>query len=137
MGSDYEVLKKYEESQHGSVEMVADDAVYTLMATGQQWRGKDEIMGMLNYFYRVAFTAHAVTKKMFAGEGYGCIEAEFTGTHTGEFAGMPATGKTVNVPLAVIYEIGGGKITAGHIYFEMPALMAQLEMPQSSQAAAD
>ena len=74
---------------------------------------------------------------MFAGQGYGCLEADFVGTHTGEFDGMPATGKTVKVPMAVIYELRSGMITAGHIYFDMLVLMAQIGAPQSTQAAAD
>jgi predicted ester cyclase len=44
----------------------------------------------------------------------------------GEFAGIPATGKNVSVPLCVVYDLENDQIKRGRVYFEMPALMQQL-----------
>lgn len=54
------------------------------------------------------------------------LEGEFVGRHIGEFAGIPPTNKTARVPLCVVYDIEGAKIKRARVYFEMPALMAQL-----------
>jgi predicted ester cyclase len=48
------------------------------------------------------------------------------GTHLGEFAGVPATGRQVRVPLAVAYDLEAGRITRGRVYFEIPAFLAQV-----------
>jgi predicted ester cyclase len=48
------------------------------------------------------------------------------GKHIGEFAGVPATHKDVRIPLCVVYDLDNGMITHGRIYFEVPALMAQI-----------
>ena len=34
------------------------------------------------------------------------------GTHRGEFAGVPATGRTVRVPITVIHQVRGGRLVA-------------------------
>lgn len=83
-------------------------------------------MGMLTYFYRVAFDATATTRTILFGEQNAMIESDFVGKHIGEFAGIPATGKNVSVPLCVVYDLEDDQIKRGRVYFEMPALMQQL-----------
>jgi steroid delta-isomerase-like uncharacterized protein len=121
-----DVMMRYFNSQHGDVSMMAEDVVFTIMATGDQHHGRDNVLGMLNYFYHVAFDATATTRTMLFGEHNAMIEADFVGKHIGEFAGMPATGKDVKVPLCVVYDLENNQIKHGRVYFEMPALMQQL-----------
>jgi predicted ester cyclase len=83
-------------------------------------------MGMLNYFYHVAFDATATTRTMLFGESNAMVEGDFVGKHIGEFAGIPATGKDVRVPLCVVYDLENDQIKHGRVYFEMPALLQQL-----------
>ncbi len=54
------------------------------------------------------------------------IEWMFTAVHKGEFGGIPATGRTVNVPGCSVYTVEGRQITRGNIYFNNPTLMQQL-----------
>lgn len=65
-------------------------------------------------------------KNLLTDEGKAAIEADFVGTHTGEFAGIPATGRLVRVPYAVIYDLHGDQISALRIYFPMSQLIDQL-----------
>ena len=122
-------MTRYFNSEHGDVSMMADDVVFTIMATGQAHRGRDGVMGMLNYFYHVAFDATAETRVALFGEQNAMVEGDFVGKHTGEFAGIPATGKNVRVPICVVYDLANDQITRGRVYFEMPALLQQLGVP--------
>ncbi len=126
-----EVMNQYFDSEHSSVRAMAEDVVFTIMATGQQHRGPEGVMQMLNYFYRVAFDATAETKNVIIADGQAVIEGDFVGRHIGEFAGIPATHKDVRVPIAVIYDLENDKITQGRVYFELPALMQQLGVGMS------
>ena len=54
------------------------------------------------------------------------IEADFVGTHTGEFAGVQATGRTVRVPYSVVYDLRGDKIARLRMYFPVSLLVEQL-----------
>jgi steroid delta-isomerase-like uncharacterized protein len=119
-------MMRYFNSEHGDVSMMAEDAVFTIMATGQEHRGREGVMGMLTYFYHVAFDATATTRTVIFGEQNAMIEGEFVGKHIGEFAGIPATGKNVSVPICVVYDLEDDQIKRGRVYFEMPALMQQL-----------
>lgn len=129
-----ETMLRYFNSEHSDVSMMADDVVFTVMATGQEHQGRDAVLGMLNYFYHVAFDATATTRTMLFGENNAMVEANFVGKHIGEFAGIPATGKDVNVPLCVVYDLVDDQIKHGRIYFEMPALFQQLGVSMSQTA---
>jgi steroid delta-isomerase-like uncharacterized protein len=129
-----ETMMRYFNSEHGDVSMMADDVVFTVMATGQEHQGRDGVLGMLNYFYHVAFDATAITRTTLFGENNAMVEGEFVGRHIGEFAGIPATGKDVRVPLCVVYDLENDQIKRGRIYFETPALLQQLGV-QMGQAA--
>lgn len=120
------VMTRYFDSEHSDVSDMADDVVFTIMATGQSHRGREAVLGMLNYFYHIAFDATAETKNAIFADGQAVVEGDFVGRHIGEFAGIPATNKDVRVPIAVIYDLENDQITQGRVYFEMPALMQQL-----------
>ncbi|HNS51003.1 MAG TPA: ester cyclase [Anaerolineae bacterium] len=124
------VMTRYLQSEHGDVSMMAEDVVFTIMATGQEHRGRDGVMGMLYYFYHVAFDATATSQTILFGDNSAMFEGDFVGRHIGEFAGIPATGKDVRVPICVVYDLESDQIKRGRVYFEMPALMQQLGAAQ-------
>lgn len=120
------IMTSYFESQHSDVSMMAEDVVFTIMATGQEHRGPEGVMQMLQYFYHIAFEATAEANNLIFADGQAVWEGDFVGKHVGEFAGIPATGKDVRVPLCVVYDLENDQITHGRVYFEMPVLMVQL-----------
>jgi steroid delta-isomerase-like uncharacterized protein len=56
------------------------------------------------------------------------VEWSFDAVHSGAFAGIPATGKQVQVPGCSFYEydLGRRTIPAGRIYFDFGTLMRQI-----------
>lgn len=120
------VMTRYFDSEHSDVTMMADDVVFTIMATGQEHHGREGVMGMLNYFYHYAFDATAPAENTIFDDGKALVEGHFIGKHIGEFAGIPATNKDVRVPICVVYDLENDQIKRGRVYFEMPVLMQQL-----------
>jgi predicted ester cyclase len=61
-------------------------------------------------------------------KNHALLEASFVGKHIGEFAGISATGKQVNVPLCVSYDLNeDGLIQNGRIYMLTDVMMQQLK----------
>jgi hypothetical protein len=56
------VMQKYLEAEHGDVSMMAPNVVFTTMSTGEEAKTPEGVLGMLNYFYHVAFDAQAETE---------------------------------------------------------------------------
>jgi steroid delta-isomerase-like uncharacterized protein len=120
------VIRQYWDSEHQDVSMMADDVVFTVMASGQEAQGPEGVLQLLNFFYHVAFDATAETTLEIIGDGKAALDGYFIGEHIGEFAGIPATGNQVHVPLCVMYELEEDQIKQARVYFEMPVLLQQL-----------
>jgi hypothetical protein len=105
---------------------VAENAVFTMQPTGEEIRGRDAIAKHLAGFYHGALEASAVRTTAIFGDGQGVLEARVQGRHTGEFAGVPATGRDVDVPLCVTYELAGGLIERARIYLMVNVLLKQI-----------
>jgi steroid delta-isomerase-like uncharacterized protein len=121
-----EVMSRYWDSGHSDLSMMADDVVFTNMATGDEHHGPDGVRKMLDYIYHEAFDASAEIGSRIYSDDQAVIEGYFVGKHIAEFAGIPATGRSVRVPLCVVYDLEAGRVKRARIYFEVPALLRQL-----------
>ena len=105
---------------------VAEDAVFVMQPTGEEMRGRKAIDESLKAFYHGALTADAQVVSSIFSENKGLLEALVVGKHTGEFAGVPATGRDVRVPLAVAYDMENGLIKRARIYLMFNVLFSQI-----------
>ena len=110
-----------------AAETIADDAVFTVMGTGEVASGRAAIGRMLRDLYETAFDARADARNVVVDDGTATIEYDFLGRHIGKFGGRPATGAEVKVPFCVAYDVAAGKIVAARIYFELGALLNQID----------
>jgi hypothetical protein len=74
------------------------------IGTDQQVQDREPVRDFLTWMHTQAFDAHPKVKTLVVDDGQAALEADFVGTHTGEFLGMPATGKSVQVPYCVVYD---------------------------------
>lgn len=120
------VITRYFESDHDDMSMLDRNVIFTIMTTGESQQGPEAVREMQRQFYNGAFTAKAKRTNLVVGEDGAVLEARVVGTHTGEYAGIPATGKEIDVPLVVVYDIEGDFITRGRVYFEVPVFLQQV-----------
>lgn len=104
----------------------AETVTFTMMDTGEITRGRDAVIGLIDYLHTQAFDATPVVRRVVVDGSHSVLEAEFTGTHTAEFAGIAPTGRSVRMPYAVAYDIADSEITALRIYLSMDVLVRQL-----------
>jgi predicted ester cyclase len=129
MGTERQVMQDYLDTLVKREDFPAyftDDVVATFEGTDQRAEGRDAAGQLIRYVHEIAFDARMELKNLLTDEGKAAIEADFVGTHTGEFAGIQPTGRAVRVPYSVVYDLPGGQISALRIYFPMSALMGQL-----------
>jgi predicted ester cyclase len=103
-----------------------EDVVAAFEGTDQRADGRQAAGDLIRYVHERAFDAKPELKNLIVDAGKAAIEADFVGTHTGEFAGIQPTGRVVRVPYSVIYDLRGGQISALRIYFPMSLLIEQL-----------
>ena len=108
-------------------EYYTDEVTWTTVGADQELQGRQPVQEFLMWMHTQAFDAHPKVKTLVVGDGQAALEADFVGTHTGEFLGMPATSKRVQVPYCVVYDLQDDKITALRAYIPMDLFAQQLK----------
>jgi predicted ester cyclase len=54
------------------------------------------------------------------------IGATLTGAYTGGFMGLPASGKPIRVPVAVIFRVTGGEISYERRVYDFTGMLVQI-----------
>jgi steroid delta-isomerase-like uncharacterized protein len=103
-----------------------NDITWTTVGTGPELQGRQPVRDFISWMHTQAFDAHPKVKTLVVGDGQAALEADFVGTHTGEFLGVPATGKSVQVPYCVVYDLRDDKIAAVRAYMPMEPFAQQL-----------
>ena len=69
-----------------------------------------------------------VVKNLIHGTNVVTVEWSFEASHTGPFAGVPASGRNVQVPGCSVYEydLAARVVTGGRIYFDFGTLLRQI-----------
>jgi steroid delta-isomerase-like uncharacterized protein len=111
-----------------------DDVVLTLVEFGQEIQGREAVAGAIVDLHQQTFDARPEVMNLIVSEGKAAGEFVFVGTHTGEFVGIPPTGRSVQVPYTVFYDLADGQITALRIQGFASGIVAQLTAEASPAA---
>jgi steroid delta-isomerase-like uncharacterized protein len=99
---------------------------YEIVPTGQVFDGDDEVMG----YYRTTRTAFPDQRhenaRFHITDDAVIVEFDLLGTNTGEFYGLPPTGKAFRVPVIAVFSFDGDRITNERIYFDSASLVSQI-----------
>ena len=110
---------------------VTEDVLFFDMATGAPFAtNAQELAEGLYYFYNVIFEIDEIKDlNLMVGEGEAVIEWTLLGTHIGEFAGIPATGKEIEFPMIARYVLQDEEpylIKEARVYMMINILMEQI-----------
>jgi steroid delta-isomerase-like uncharacterized protein len=107
--------------------LFADDCVFEDVTLGVVARGKEELRSFANgAFAAVPDFKYGLTSR-FAASQWAAIEWVMSGTHKGDFPGIPATGKRFSsVRGSTILELEAGKIRRGSDYWDAATFMRQV-----------
>jgi predicted ester cyclase len=129
MGTERQVMQDYLDAlvKRGDFShYFAGNVVATIEGTGQRADGPEAAEQMIRYIHQQAFDARPELKNLLVDEDKAAIEADFVGTHTGEFAGIQPTGRAVRAPYSVFYDLHGNQISALRISFPISLLVEQI-----------
>ncbi len=114
-----------------AVRLVSDDFELLDVAAGQTFQGPEGCRRWLETF-RTAFPdARADLVNLFAEGSRVATEHVGRGTHTGAFVTpsgtIPATGRSIELRFAELFELSDGKIGRMHAYYDAATMMRQLQ----------
>jgi predicted ester cyclase len=107
-------IRSYLVARGDFADYFTNDVSWTTIGGSQELHGRGPVRDFLIWMHTQAFNARPKIKTLVVGDGQAALEADFVGTHTGEVLGMPASGKSVQVPYCVVYDLQHNRIAALH-----------------------
>jgi steroid delta-isomerase-like uncharacterized protein len=99
---------------------------YELMATGEVYDGAFEL-GRLMHENVTAFPDfHYDFDRVHHADDAIVVEGTFRGTHEGTWRGLPATGRTVEFPMLIVFPFEGEAMMGERIFFDLNTALRQL-----------
>ena len=105
----------------------SEDGVQRRVATGETARGRDAIREGMEALFQAFPDFYVEVHDLFTADNRTCLQCTFTGTHGGEFLGVPATSRRVEVEACLVFRWDRSGLTAEEtIYFDSAAMLRQL-----------
>jgi len=103
-----------------------DDCVYEDLAGGLVNRGKKELGDYIKATFSWSPDVKFEMKSFFSSGNWIGSEWSMSGTHAGDFPGIPATGKRFSIRGASVTELRKGKISRNSDYWNMLSFLQQV-----------
>ncbi|HEY9566233.1 MAG TPA: ester cyclase [Nocardioides sp.] len=100
---------------------------YEIVATGQIHEGRHAVVAY-HRNQRSAFPdqRHENVRIHLADDDTVITEFDLLGTNTGEFLGLPPTGRSFRVPVIAVFAFDGDRITNERVYLDSASLLRQI-----------
>jgi len=102
-----------------------------------QLRGPDAARQMLEGYFKAFPDLHFETEQILTSGDYLVTRVRLTGTHKGNFMGIPATNKAIHIQGCNVSEVRNGKIVRSRLYADNAKLFQQigvLSIPKTQAA---
>ena len=131
MSEPREQVRRYVEAWNrhdvaGILDGFVDDCVYEDAALGRVSSGKEQVRGYLEDTFGAFPDFHIDVVSLFGGDQAVFSEWDMSGTHSGDFPGLPATGGTFRVRGCSLIELDGGRIRRNADYWNLAEFLSQV-----------
>jgi steroid delta-isomerase-like uncharacterized protein len=110
----------------GCIALAAPDLISNLAEMPEPQRGREAWRQGVEMMKHAFPDLHAHIEDIFGSQDKVAVRLRFRGTHSGEFLGIPATGRTVEYVSHEFYRIADGLIAEEWICSDMATLLRQL-----------
>lgn len=113
----------------GTLATLHQDCVFRDHATGQIWNGRDGAAAHYRQWWD-CFDVEVVRQKEqsagWLGDDVYAAEATWIGTHSGNFLGVPATGRPISQAFVVFVAFKDGLMSEERFHYDLASLMRQI-----------
>jgi steroid delta-isomerase-like uncharacterized protein len=102
------------------------DCVFEDVPTGEVHRGHDGVRAYYREWWDAFGNTPSGSKRYVPNENCLIVETHFVGTHKGDYRGVAATGRAINLPVAIVVNFDKGLMSGERFYYDRTTLLAQL-----------
>ncbi len=120
------VLAENRRSIDGLLATLCAEPVYTVMATGAEYRGREAVAAFYRSLFEVMPDATFDLVREFVSEDGVMEESVLRGTPIAEWNGLQPTGRAIALPLIIVFPMRNGEILGERMYFDLDTARRQL-----------
>jgi steroid delta-isomerase-like uncharacterized protein len=109
---------------------------YEIIPTAEVWDGSSGVNALLNENKKGFPDFHFYPEAMHHADDAVIVEGRFTGTHYGNWRGLPATGRKVDFPLIIVFLFEGESMICERTYFDIGTPLRQLGVARDPNSRA-
>jgi steroid delta-isomerase-like uncharacterized protein len=102
------------------------DANYDVVPLGAPTNGAAAVDELLHMLFDAFPDVQVEALSLHHGDDIVYVDTRLTGTHNGHWAGVPATGRPVDVRCASIFHFDEDRLTKETVFFDHATLLAQI-----------
>ena len=110
----------------GTLATLTEDCVFEDVATGEVHRGREAVRAYYNEWWTAFGIVPQDIRSYIASENFLVVETRFVGSHRGSYRGAPATGRPLNLPVAIFISLRDGLMSGERFYYDRATLLAQI-----------
>lgn len=99
---------------------------YEIIPTAEVWDGQSGVHALLNENRKGFPDFHFYPETTHHADDAVIVEGRFTGTHEGNWRGLPATGRKVDFPLIIVFLFEAERMVCERTYFDLGTPLRQL-----------
>jgi len=103
-----------------------DKPHYWVRPFGAETDGAGPVAELLGSVFAAFPDFHFKQSRVYHAAEAFIMEGQITGTHRGTWAGVPASGKSVDFPLCLIFHFDGDHLVSETVYFDHATLLTQI-----------
>lgn len=113
-----------------TLDTLTSDCVFEDMPTGQKYLGHEGVRTYYNEWWSAFGNTPTGSKRYVPASNCLIVEARFVGTHQGSYAGIAATGRPIDLPVAIFVSFKDGLMCGERFYYDRATLLAQINSAQ-------
>lgn len=105
---------------------LTDDCVFEDVPTGESFRGRQAVATYYRAWWSAFGNVPSGSRLYVPAVDQLIVETRFAGRHVGEYRGMAATGRPIDLPVAIFVAFHGGLMSGERFYYDRATLLAQI-----------
>jgi steroid delta-isomerase-like uncharacterized protein len=102
------------------------EANYDVLPLGAPTNGRAAVDQLLQMLFDAFPDFRAEILSLHHGDDIVFVDTRMTATHSGAWAGVPATGRPIDVRCACVFHFDGDRLVKETVYFDHATLLAQI-----------
>jgi steroid delta-isomerase-like uncharacterized protein len=109
---------------------------YDIVATGERFDGASRVGDLMRENVTAFPDFHYHVERLHHADDAIVVEGRFGGTHQGTWRGLPATGRTVDFAMLIVFPFEGEAMMGERIFFDLNTALRQLGVARDPNTVA-